>query len=257
MKELMDKKGFICDMDGVIYHGSRLLAGAKPFVNWLKKEKKEFLFLTNNSSKTRKELQLKLQSLGIDVEEKHFYTSALSTASFLRKQCPGGSAYVIGDAGLTNAMYNVGFSMNSTNPDYVVLGETRTYNYEMLEKATQLVMGGAKLIGCNFDTTGPVDGGIAPATRALISPIEMATGKKAYFLGKPNPLMMRHGLSLLGVDKEDAAIIGDRMDTDIVAGIEASIDTVLVLSGVTSRESMLNFSYKPKYILEGVGDIIK
>ena len=134
---------------------------------------------------------------------------------------------------------------------------TRTYNYEMLEKATQLVMNGAKLIGCNFDTTGPVDGGIAPATRALISPIEMATGRKAYFLGKPNPLMMRHGLSLLGVEKEDAAIIGDRMDTDIVAGIEAAIDTVLVLSGVTTRESMLNFAYVPKYILDGVGDIIK
>lgn len=257
MKELEAKKGFICDMDGVIYHGSKLLPGAKSFVSWLKKEKKEFLFLTNNSSKTRKELQIKLSGLGIDVEEKHFYTSALATASFLRKQCPGGSAYVIGDAGLTNAMYNVGFSMNNTNPDYVVLGETRTYNYEMMEKATQLVLAGAKLIGCNFDTTGPVDTGIAPATRALISPIEMATGKKAYFVGKPNPLMMRHGLSLLGVDYNDAAIIGDRMDTDIVAGIEASIDTVLVLSGVTSKESMLDFSYMPKYILDGVGDVIK
>lgn len=257
MKELTAKKGFICDMDGVIYHGSKLLPGAKSFVNWLKKENKEFLFLTNNSSKTRKELQIKLQNLGIDAEEKHFYTSALATASFLRKQRPGGSAYVIGDAGLTNAMYNVGFSMNNTNPDYVVLGETRTYNYEMMEKATQLVMKGAKLIGCNYDITGPVDGGIAPATRALISPIEMATGKSAYFVGKPNPLMMSHGLSLLGVDKKDAAIVGDRMDTDIVAGIEADIDTVLVLSGVTSPETMLNFAYTPKYIFDGIGDIIK
>ena len=257
MKELIAKKGFICDMDGVIYHGSTLLPGAKAFVNWLKKENKEFLFLTNNSSKTRKELQIKLQGLGIDAEEKHFYTSALATASFLRKQCPGGSAYVIGDAGLTNAMYNVGFSMNNTNPDYVVLGETRTYNYEMMEKATQLVIAGAKLIGCNYDVTGPVDGGIAPATRALISPIEMATGKNAYFVGKPNPLMMSHGLSLLGVDKKDAAIIGDRMDTDIVAGIEADIDTVLVLSGVTNQKTMLNFAYTPKYIFDGIGEIIK
>lgn len=257
MEVLEKKKGFICDMDGVIYHGSKLLPGAKEFVDWLQKENKDFLFLTNNSSKTRKELQIKLHNLGIDVNEEHFYTSALATASFLRKQCPGGSAYVIGDTGLTNAMYNVGFLMNNTDPDYVVLGETRTYNYEMMEKATQLVLKGAKLIGCNFDVTGPVDGGIAPATRALISPIEMATGKKAYFVGKPNPLMMRHGLNTLGVANEDAVIIGDRMDTDIVAGIEAAIDTVLVLSGVTSVKSMKEFSYRPKYILDGVGDVIK
>lgn len=257
MKVLEEKKGFICDMDGVIYHGNRLLPGAKEFVDWLKREKKDFLFLTNNSSKTRKELQIKLSNLGINVEEEHFYTSALATASFLKKQCPGGSAYVIGDTGLTNAMYNVGFSMNNVDPDYVVLGETRTYNYEMMEKATQLVLAGAKLIGCNFDTTGPVEGGIAPATRALISPIEMATGKQAYFVGKPNPLMMRHGLNTLGVENKDAAIIGDRMDTDIVAGIESSIDTILVLSGVTSKESMKEFSYRPKYILNSVGDVIK
>jgi NagD protein len=257
VKVLEEKKGFICDMDGVIYHGNRLLPGAKEFVDWLKREKKDFLFLTNNSSKTRKELQIKLSNLGINVEEEHFYTSALATASFLKKQCPGGSAYVIGDTGLTNAMYNVGFSMNNVDPDYVVLGETRTYNYEMMEKATQLVLAGAKLIGCNFDTTGPVEGGIAPATRALISPIEMATGKQAYFVGKPNPLMMRHGLNTLGVENKDAAIIGDRMDTDIVAGIESSIDTILVLSGVTSKESMKEFSYRPKYILNSVGDVIK
>ncbi|MCK5130260.1 MAG: HAD family hydrolase [Clostridiales bacterium] len=244
-------------MDGVIYHGSTLLPGAKEFVDWLQKEEKDFLFLTNNSSKTRKELQMKLQTMGINVEEKHFYTSALATASFLRKQCPGGSAYVIGDTGLTNAMYNVGFLMNNADPDYVVLGETRTYNYEMMEKATQLVMKGAKLIGCNYDVTGPVDGGIAPATRALISPIEMASGKQAYFVGKPNPLMMRHGLNTLDVANEDAVIIGDRMDTDIVAGIEAGIDTVLVLSGVTSIETMKEFAYRPRYIFDGVGDVIK
>ncbi len=257
MKELEMKKGFICDMDGVIYHGSKLLPGAKEFVKWLQDEKKEFIFLTNNSSKTRKELQIKLKTMGINVTEDHFYTSALATASFLKKQTPKGSAYVIGDAGLTNAIYNVGFSINNTDPDYVVLGETRTYNFEMVEKATQLVLKGAKLIGCNYDVTGPVDGGIAPATRALISPIEMATGKKAYFVGKPNPLMMRHGLNGLGVANEDAVIIGDRMDTDIVAGIEAGIDTVLVLSGVTSMETMKRFSYRPRYIFNGVGDLIK
>ena len=257
MKELESKKGFICDMDGVIYHGSKLLPGAKEFVEWLQKENKDFLFLTNNSQKTRKELQLTLQNMGINVLEEHFYTSALATASFLRKQCPGGSAYVIGDTGLTNAMYNVGFIMNSVDPDYVVLGETRAYNYEMMVKATQLVINGAKLIGCNYDMTGPIDGGIAPATRALISPIEMATGKKAYFVGKPNPLMVRHGLNLLGAEAKDVAFIGDRMDTDIVAGIEAGIDTVLVLSGVTDEKVMKKFAYRPKYILETVGDVIK
>ncbi len=257
MKELECKKAFICDMDGVIYHGSKLLPGAKEFVNWLQAEKKDFLFLTNNSSKTRKELQITLQNMGINVKEEHFYTSALATASFLKKQSPGGSAYVIGDTGLTNAMYNVGFIMNSVDPDYVVLGETRAYNYEMMVKATQLVLGGAKLIGCNYDVTGPIDGGIAPATRALISPIEMATGKKAYFVGKPNPLMVRHGLNLLGADAKDVAFIGDRMDTDIVAGIESGIDTVLVLSGVTSIETMKKFAYRPKYVLDGVGEVIK
>jgi NagD protein len=154
-------------------------------------------------------------------------------------------------------MYNVGFLMNSVDPDYVVLGETRAYNYEMMVKATQLVLNGAKLIGCNYDMTGPIDGGIAPATRALISPIEMATGKNAYFVGKPNPLMMRHGLNTLGVENEDAVIIGDRMDTDIVAGIEAGIDTVLVLSGVTNEKVMNKFAYRPKYVLEGVGDVIR
>lgn len=257
MKELESKKGFICDMDGVIYHGSKLLPGAKEFVDWLLKENKDFLFLTNNSQKTRKELQITLQNMGINVQEEHFYTSALATASFLRRQCPGGSAYVIGDTGLTNAMYNVGFIMNSVDPDYVVLGETRAYNYEMMVKATQLVLNGAKLIGCNYDMTGPIDGGIAPATRALISPIEMATGKKAYFVGKPNPLMVRHGLNLLGAEAKDVAFIGDRMDTDIVAGIEAGIDTVLVLTGVTDEHVMRKFAYRPKYILQNVGEVIK
>jgi len=257
MDLLKEKKGFLCDMDGVIYHGNKILPGARDFVKWLQKEKKEFLFLTNNSSKTRKELQLRLKDLGINVEEEHFYTSALATASFLKSQCPGGSAYVIGDAGLTNALYDAGFSMNNINPDYVVLGETRTYNYEMVEKATQLVLKGAKLIGSNLDVTGPTETGIAPAAKALIAPIEMATGKTAYFVGKPNPLMMSHGISLLGVKKEDAAIIGDRMDTDIVAGMESSIDTILVLSGVTSIETMEQFPYRPKYIFNGIGDIIK
>ncbi len=252
---LKDKKGFICDMDGVIYHGNRLLDGVKDFVNWLIKENKQFLFLTNSSERSPRELSQKLARLGLDVPEDHFYTSALATASFLAAQKPGGSAYVIGEAGLINAIYAAGFSMNDVNPDYVVVGETPSYSYEKIERAVRLVLGGAKLIGTNPDLTGPNEKGIAPATKALISPIELATGRQAYFIGKPNPLMMRHGIKRLGVNRDDAVIVGDRMDTDIIAGIESDLDTVLVLTGVTNRENMKLFPYQPMYILDGVKDI--
>lgn len=253
---IREKSGFICDMDGVIYHGNHLLKGVKEFVNWLQEENKRFLFLTNSSERSPKELEQKLKRLGLEVDESHFYTSALATASFLASQCPGGSAFVIGEAGLINALYDAGFSMNDINPDYVVVGETRSYSYERIERAVFLVQRGAKLIGTNPDLTGPSEKGIVPATRALIAPIEMATGKQAYFVGKPNPLMMRVGLKRLGCKSEDTAIIGDRMDTDIIAGIESEIDTVLVLSGVTNMDNIKNFPYSPKYILNGVGDIV-
>lgn len=256
MNRIRNKKGFICDMDGVIYHGNHLLPGVPGFVRWLKEENKEFIFLTNSSERSPKELQQKLQRLGIEVEEHHFYTSALATASFLSSQCPNGSVYVIGEAGLTNALYNAGFSMNDVNPDYVVVGETRAYNYEKIERAVYLVLKGAKLIGTNPDLTGPAEKGLVPATRALIAPIELATGKQAYFIGKPNPLIMRHALKKLDCRPEDTAIVGDRMDTDIIAGIESEIDTVLVLSGVTTLETVSLFPYRPMYVLNGVGDII-
>ncbi len=257
MQMIKEKLGFICDMDGVIYHGNHLLPGVTAFVEWLKKEEKKFLFLTNSSERSPRELSQKLARLGLEVDETHFYTSALATASFLASQCPGGSAYVIGETGLTNAIYDAEFSMNEINPDYVIVGETRTYNYEKIEHAVHLVHRGAKLIGTNPDLTGPTEKGIVPATRALIAPIELATGKQAYFVGKPNPLMMRHALKKLGCKREETAIIGDRMDTDIIAGIESEIDTVLVLSGVTNKENITTFPYGPKYILEGVGDIVK
>lgn len=251
-----EKKAFICDMDGVIYHGNKLLNGVVSFVNWLLEENKKFIFLTNSSERSPYELCQKLQRLGLEVPKEHFYTSALATASFLKGQCPGGSAYVIGEAGLTNALYDAGFSMNDVNPDYVVVGESRTYNIEKIEHAVELVLNGAKLIGTNPDLTGPTEKGIVPATRALISPIELATGTQAYFIGKPNPLMIRHARNMMDCTSEDTVIIGDRMDTDIVAGIESGIDTVLVLSGVTNEETMAKFAYIPKYILGGVGDII-
>ena len=249
------KKGFICDMDGVIYHGNRILPGVAEFIQWLHDENKEYLFLTNNSGYTPRELQQKLARMGLDVQEEHFYTSALATAAFLKEQSPGCSVFAIGEAGLLNALYDAGITMNDVNPDYVVVGEGRTYSLDTLTKATNLVLQGAKLIGANSDVSGPIENGIAPACRALIAPIEMATGQSAYFVGKPNPLMMRTGLRILGVHSEDAVMIGDRMDTDMVAGIETGLDTVLVLSGVTRREDIAKFPYRPRLVLDGVGDI--
>ena len=257
MKSLKEKKGFICDMDGVIYHGNKLLDGVKEFVEWLSQNNKSYLFLTNSSERSPRELSQKLERLGLSVSEDHFYTSAMATASFLHSQNPNGSAFVIGEAGLINAIYGAGFSMNDVAPDYVVVGETSSYRYNKIENAIRLVLKGAKLIGTNPDVTGPTEKGIAPATKALIAPIELSTEKHAYFVGKPNPLMMRHAIKHLGVSREDAAIIGDRMDTDIIAGIESEIDTVLVLSGISTRETIEDYPYRPDYVFDNVGDIIK
>ena len=177
--------------------------------------------------------------------------------SGLASQRPKGSAYIIGEAGLINALYNVGFTMNSIDPDYVVMGESRSYSYERIEKAVNLVINGAKLIGTNPDTTGPIENGIAPATKSLISPIELSTGKNAYFVGKPNPLMMRIALKKLGCTREETIIIGDRMDTDMISGIEAEIDTCLVLTGISDKNTVDLFAYKPHFVMNGVEDIVK
>ena len=256
MENIRNKKGFICDMDGVIYHGSQILPGVAEFVNWMIENGKRFVFLTNSPERTPHELSMKLERMGLSVSPDHFYTSALATAEFLHSQAPGCTAYVIGEAALSKALYDKGIYMNDVNPDYVVIGETRTYCFEKLEKAIALVNGGAKLIGANPDTVGVTEKGIMPATGSLVAPIEIATGKKAYFVGKPNPLMLRQGLRILGCHGSDIAFIGDRMDTDIIAGIESNMDTVLVLSGVTERDDINNFPYRPKYILDGVGDIV-
>jgi NagD protein len=256
IEKIKGKKAFISDMDGVIYHGNRLLPGVPEFVDWLKRENKKFLFLTNSSERTPKELQDKMHRLGIDVDENVFYTSALATANFLASQKPKGTAFIIGEAGLISAMYNAGYTMNNVNPDYVVIGDTRSYNFEKLEKAVNLVLKGAKLIGTNSDVTGPVEDGIVPATRALMAPIELATGRHAYYVGKPNPLMMRIALRKIGCSREETIIVGDRMDTDIIAGIESEIDTLLVLSGITTLKMADKFPYRPHYILEGVDEIV-
>lgn len=256
LESIHEKKGFICDMDGVIYHGNILLNGVKEFVDWLFRENKNFLFLTNSSERSPKELQQKLGRMGLEIDEKNFYTSALATAKFLKHQCGQCGVYAIGEAGLLNALYEAGITINDVDPEYVVVGETRNYNYESILRAVKFVQNGAKLIGTNPDVTGPSETGIIPACRALVSPIEMTTGKKAYFVGKPNPLMVRTGIKMLGVHTEDAVIVGDRMDTDIVSGVESGLDTVLVLSGVSTRNTLKKFAYAPTYILNGVGDIV-
>jgi len=256
LENIKGKAGFIIDMDGVIYHGNKLLPGVTEFLSWLETSGKSYLFLTNSSERTPKELHEKLKRLGIDIGEEHFYTSALATASFLSNQKPNGSAYIIGDAGLIHALYSVGYSVNNVNPDYVVVGDTHSYNFEKVELAVNLVIRGAKLIGTNPDISGPVEVGITPSTKALIAPIEIAAGKKAYYVGKPNPLMMRSALKRLGVKREDAIVIGDRMDTDVRCGLESEIDTLLVLSGITDRNGIDQFPYRPRYILDGVKDLV-
>ena len=253
---LKNKIGFICDMDGVIYHGSRILDGVEEFLSWLINSNKKFVFLTNSAERTPHELSMKLSRMGLEISPDHFYTSAMATAEFIHNQKPDATAYVIGEAALTKALYDKRIYMNDVNPDYVIVGETRTYSFEKIEKAIELVLKGAKLIGTNPDITGPTERGVMPATGALIAPIEIATGRKAYFVGKPNPLMLRHGLKKLDCHSADIAFIGDRMDTDIIAGIESNVDTVLVLSGVTSLEDVDRFPYRPKHILKSVKDII-
>ena len=232
------KQGFICDMDGVIYHGNRVLPGVAEFINWLQAEKKEFLFLTNNSGSTPKELQQKLARLGLEVSEEHFYTSALATAAFLKEQAPGCSVFAIGEAGLFNALYDAGITMNDVNPDYVVVGEGRAYSLDTLTKATNLVYRGAKLIGTNSDVSGPIEGGIAPSCGALVAP-------------------MRTGLRLLHCHSADAVMVGDRMDTDVISGLESGMSTVLVLSGVSKMDTLSTYAYRPSLILNGVGDIVE
>ncbi len=249
------KRGFICDMDGVIYHGSHLLDGAKAFVDWLQASGKHYVFLTNASAQSPADLSDRLARLGVNVSENHFITSAIATASFIATQHPGGSAFVIGDPGLFQALEEAGITINDTNPDYVVIGESPTYAYDKIVKASHLVLNGARLIGTNPDLTGPTENGIIPACRALLAPVELATGRQAYYIGKPNPLIMRYALKILQCRREETAIIGDRMDTDIIAGIETEIDTILVLSGITQPGDLDRYPYQPDLTLNNVGEV--
>ncbi len=246
---------FVIDMDGVIYHGNRLIPGALDFVERLRAGGHKFLFLTNNSQLTPRDLKHKLDQMGVAVDEVAFHTSALATADFLKQQKPGGTAYVIGGAGLTHALYSVGYTLTEHNPDYVVVGDTRSYDFEKIERAVRLIIKGARFVATNLDLTGPSEHGIQPACGALVAPIELATGRKPYFVGKPNPLMMRSALRKLEAHSAEAFMVGDRMDTDIVAGYEAGMRTILVLSGVTTREMIDHFPYLPTLVFEDVGHI--
>ena len=256
IEEIRAKKGYLCDMDGVIYHGNMLIDGVPEFLEWLNREDKKYMFFTNSNSQTPEELSRKVGMLGLDVSVDHFYTSALATARFLKKQVPGGTAYVIGEHGLYNALYDAGITVNEIDPDFVVVGESRDFGYNQVCKAIDLVNKGARLIATNPDITYPVESGLIPDCGAFVKPIEAVTGKKAYYIGKPNALMMRSGLKLLDIHSSEGAMIGDRMDTDIVAGIETGLDTVLVLSGVSDRDTVNEFAYRPTVILDTVGDIV-
>ncbi len=245
------------DMDGVIYAENKLIEGAKEFIDTLKKNRNKFLFLTNNSRQTPLDLSKKLAMLGIEVPSERIFTSAIATAKFLNKQKRRGTAYVIGDAGLYNALHDIGYHMTEFHPDYVVIGETRSYSFEMIEKACNFILEGAKFIGTNPDTTGPKELGIVPSVGALATPIERATGITPYFVGKPNPLMMRTALRILGSHSENTVMIGDRMDTDMVAGIETGLETILVLSGVTNRRDLKRYPYQPSRVCSSLKEVLE
>jgi NagD protein len=248
-------KNYILDMDGVIYRGNQLVPGAGEFIERLQREGRRFLFLTNNSKNTPLDFQRKLERMGLHVSAEHYFTSAMATADFLHTQKPDGSAFVIGEAGLSHELYQVGYSLSEVDPDYVVLGDTPSYDYAKIVRAVRLILGGAKFIATNPDVTGPEEEGIHPACGALAAPIERATGKQAYYVGKPNPLMMRAALRRLDSHSENTIMIGDRMDTDILSGIGAGMETVLVLTGVTTREELAQYSYQPNRVVESLADL--
>lgn len=252
----MAKYSILSDMDGVIYRGKEVIPGAVEFTQRLIKSGIRFLFLTNNSGQTAIDLVRKMEGMGIHgLTEDNFITSAMATAIFLSEQHPGASAYVIGGAGLSTELYQRGFSITEHKPDYVVVGKTASFSFDMIKKASAFIQGGAKFIGTNPDMIDPVEGGFEPAAGVLLKAIEAATGKKPYIVGKPNSLMMMIARKKLGVHSEDTVMIGDRMDTDIVGGMEAGMKTCLVLSGVSSRESMKDFPYQPDYVFNSVGEI--
>jgi NagD protein len=244
------------DMDGVLVHEERAIDGAARFIGRLRERGLPFLVLTNNSIYTRRDLAARLAASGLEVPEDAIWTSALATARFLEEQRPRGSAFAIGEAGLTTALHEAGYTLTERAPDYVVLGETRTYSFERITQAIRLIVDGARFIATNPDPTGPSPDGPTPATGSVAALISRATGVDPYYVGKPNPLMMRSALNALDAHSESAAMIGDRMDTDIVAGLEAGLEAVLVLTGVTARGETERYPYRPSRIVDSIADLV-
>jgi NagD protein len=249
-------ESWLTDMDGVLVHEGQPVPGAPEFIGRMTTSGKPFLVLTNNSIYTARDLHARLARMGFDVPETAIWTSALATAQFLDDQRPGGTAYVIGEAGLTTALHDIGYILSNQEPDYVVLGETRTYSFEAITTAIRLINGGARFIATNPDATGPSNEGALPACGSVAALISKATGVEPYFIGKPNPMMMRSALNTIDAHSETTAMIGDRMDTDVVSGLEAGLHTVLVLSGVTTAAMADRFPYRPSRIVDSVADLV-
>lgn len=252
---MQDIKNFITDMDGVLIKGTQLIPGADEFIARLEELGLEYLVLTNNPLYTPRDLSHRLYGMGLSIPPERLFTSAMSAAYFLQSQRPKGTAFVIGESGLTQAIHEIDYVITDIAPDYVVLGETDAYNYENITKAIRLINAGARFIATNPDVTGPTESGVVPGCGAMAALIEKATGKAPFFVGKPNPLMMRSALNFLDVHSEDTVMIGDRMDTDIVAGVESGMRTILVMTGVTSRQYIERYPYRPTWIFDSVADI--
>jgi NagD protein len=248
---------WLTDMDGVLVHENQALPGAAEFLDRLKDKQRPFLVLTNNSIYTPRDLSARLVRAGLQVPEQSIWTSALATATFLADQLPNGSAYVIGEAGLTTALYEVGYTLTDADPDFVVLGETRTYSFEAITRAIRLIAAGARFIATNPDVTGPSAEGPLPATGSVAALITRATGKEPYFVGKPNPMMFRSALNRIEAHSENTAMVGDRMDTDVVAGIEAGLETILVLTGSTRADEVDRYPFRPSRVLASIADVIE
>jgi NagD protein len=249
-------RSWLMDMDGVLVREQSAIAGADRFLERLREKGLPFLVLTNNSTYTQRDLAARLRATGLEVPEEAIWTSALATADFLASQRPGGTAFTIGEAGLTTALHGVGYTLTDREPDYVVLGETRTYSFERIAHAIRLVARGARFIATNPDPTGPTPDGPLPATGAVAALISRATGVDPYFVGKPNPLMMRSALNAIDAHSETSAMVGDRMDTDVVSGLEAGMHTVLVLTGITARAEAERFPFRPSRIVDSIADLI-
>jgi len=249
-------RSWLMDMDGVLVREEQAIPGAREFLARLRELDTPFLVLTNNSIYTRRDLAARLVASGLEVHEEAIWTSALATARFLEDQRPAGSAFVIGEAGLTTALHDAGYTLTERAPDYVVLGETRTYSFERITRAIRLIAGGARFIATNPDPTGPSSAGPLPATGSVAALISRATGVEPYFVGKPNPLMMRSALNAIDAHSEAAAMVGDRMDTDVVSGLEAGMETILVLSGVTTREQAERYPYRASRIVDSVAELV-